>query len=310
MIDFLKPHIGVEKENDCFATFTIEPLERGFGYSLGNSMRRILLSSLPGDAVTSVRFEGISHEFSTIPGVKEDVVGIILNIKELEIKSYSEGPVTLKVKVKGKKEVKAGDIECPSDVEIVNPDLHIATLNKDGKLELEMVVEKGRGYVSAERNKKSSMPIGVIPIDSLFSPIKRVTYTVENTRVGQRTDYDKLRLKVETKGNLTADEAVSLAAKIMSEHMDLFINRVPEKSEGTIFKSEEKHKESSLDAPIEDLDLSVRSYNCLKRHGIDTLQQLVKCKEKDLVNIRNFGLKSITEVKEKLNSLEFDLTKE
>lgn len=310
MIDFLKPHIGVEAKNDFFATFIVEPLERGFGYTLGNSMRRILLSSLPGAAVTSVRFENTAHEFSAIPGVKEDVVDIILNIKELVLRSYSYEPVTLKLSVKGQKEIKAGDIKCPSDIEIINPDLHIATLNKGGKFELEMVVEKGRGYAPAEQNKKSSAPIGVIPIDSLFSPIKKVTYEVENTRVGQRTDYDKLYLEVETNGSITADEAVSMAANIMNEHMDLFINRAPEEIEETIFGVDEKETESTLDSSIEDLDLSVRSYNCLKRHGIDTLQQLAECAENDLTNIRNFGAKSIQEVREKLVSLNINLKKE
>ncbi len=310
MIDFLKPHISVEAKNDFNAIFTIEPLERGFGYSLGNFLRRALLSSLPGAAVTSIRFEGVSHEFSTIPGVKEDVMDIVLNVKEIALKSYSEEPVTLKLKAKGPKKVKAGNIKCPSDVEIIDTDQHLATLSKGSKLEMEMVVENGRGYVSAEKNKKSSMPIGVIPIDSIFSPIKRVTFTVENTRVGQRTDYDKLQLEVETKGSLTADEAVSLAAKIMNEHMDLFINRAPEKAEGTIFEVEEEEVESFLDAAIEDLDFSVRSYNCLKRHDINTLQQLSECTEGDLINIRNFGAKSIQEVRDKLESLNLSLAKE
>ncbi|MDO8886035.1 DNA-directed RNA polymerase subunit alpha [Candidatus Oleimmundimicrobium sp.] len=310
MIDFLKPRVSVEAKNDFDAIFVVDPLERGFGYSLGNSMRRILLSSLPGAAVTSVRFEGVTHEFSTIPGVRDDVIDVILNIKEIVVRSYSEEPVTMKLNVKGPKEVKAGDIKCPSDIEIVNPDLYLATLNKGAKLEVEMVVEKGRGYVTAERNKKSSMPIGVIPIDSIFSPVKRVAYTVENTRVGQRTDYDKLRLEVETNGSLTADEIVSLAAKIMKEHMDLFIDRAPEKAESTVFEDKEEVVESFFDAPIEDLDLSVRSYNCLKRQGISTLQQLSKCTENDLINIRNFGAKSIQEIKEKLASFDLGLEKE
>ncbi len=310
MIDFLKPHLRIEKVDEFNARFIVEPLERGFGYSLGNSMRRILLSSLPGAAVASVKFEGVPHEFSVIEGVKEDIVDMVINIKGLIIRSYSNDPVTIRVSAKGPKEVKAADIEYPSDIEIINPDLHIATLNKDAKLELEMVVENGRGYVSAERNKKPSMPIGVIAIDSIFSPVKRVTYTVENTRVGQRTDYDKLILSVETKGNMTADEAVCMAAKIMNEHMGMFMERAPEKTDFAIFGDGDGDKDGYLEAPIEDLDLSVRAYNCLKRHGINTLQDLYSYTEADLTNIKNFGSKSIVEVKEKLNNMNLNLKKE
>lgn len=310
MIDFLKPHMSIEKIDDFHARFIVEPLERGFGYSLGNSMRRILLSSLAGAAVSSVKFEGVPHEFSVIEGVKEDIVDLIINLKSLILKSYSSDPVTIRINAKGPKDVKAGDIEYPSDIEIINPDLHIATLNKGAKLEMEMVVENGRGYVSAERNKKASMAIGVIAIDSIFSPVKKVSYTVENTRVGQRTDYDKLILTVETKGNITPDEAVCMAAKIMNEHMTMFMDRAPEKTNFAVFGEGDKDKAGYPEAPIEDLDLSVRSYNCLKRHGINTLKDLHNCTEADLVNIRNFGNKSIVEVKEKLSNINLNLKKE
>lgn len=307
MIEFRKPRISVKQISDLVAEFTVEPLERGFGYTLGNTMRRILLSSLPGAAISSVRIEGVSHEFSTIPNVQEDVTDIILNVKKLALRLHSDEPATIRIKAKGPKEVKAEDIILPSEVEVVNPDLLIATLNKKGKLDMEMVVEKGRGYVSAERNKRPNDPIGVIPIDSLFSPTRRVVYTVENTRVGQRTDYDKLIVTVETNGSLTPDEAVSIAAKIMNEHMNLFIDRAPEETAGPVFAPDEAEKTKILDSPIEELELSVRSYNCLKKEGINTLEQLISRSEADLLNIRNFGAKSIDEIKSKLKDLELPL---
>lgn len=307
MIEFRKPRISVKQISDLVAEFTVEPLERGFGYTLGNTMRRILLSSLPGAAISSVRIEGVSHEFSTIPNVQEDVTDIILNVKKLALRLHSDEPATIRIKAKGPKEVKAEDIILPSEVEVVNPDLLIATLNKKGKLDMEMVVEKGRGYVSAERNKRPNDPIGVIPIDSLFSPTRRVVYTVENTRVGQRTDYDKLIVTVETNGSLTPDEAVSIAAKIMNEHMNLFIDRAPEETAGPVFAPDESEKAKILDSPIEELELSVRSYNCLKKEGINTLEQLISRSEADLLNIRNFGAKSIDEIKSKLKDLELSL---
>lgn len=307
MIEFRKPRISVKQIADLVAEFTVEPLERGFGYTLGNTMRRILLSSLPGAAVSSVRIDGVSHEFSTIPNTQEDVSDIVLNLKKLVLRLHNGEPATMRIKAKGPKEVKAEDIVLPSDVEIVNPDLHIATLNKKGKLEMEIVVEKGRGYVSAERNKKPTDPIGVIPVDSLFSPTRKVIYRVENTRVGQRTDYDKLIMTVETNGSLTPDEAVSLAAKIMNEHMNLFIDRAPEEASTPVFAPDETEKAKILDSPIEELELSVRSYNCLKKEGINTLEQLITRSEADLLNIRNFGAKSIDEIKGKLNELELSL---
>lgn len=307
MIEFKKPRITVKSISDTVAEFTVEPLERGFGYTLGSTMRRVLLSSLPGAAISSVRMEGVAHEFSTIPNVQEDVTDIILNLKRLVLRLYSEEPATIRIKTKGPKEVKAEDIVLPSEVEIINPDLHIATLNKKGKLEMEMVVERGRGYVSAERNKKPSDPIGVVPIDSLFSPTRKVVYSVENTRVGQRTDFDKLILTVETNGSLTPDEAVSVASKIINEHMNLFIDRAPEEAAGEVFAPDETEKAKVLDSPIEELELSVRSYNCLKKEGVNTLEQLISRTEVELLNIRNFGAKSIEEIKNKLKELELSL---
>jgi len=303
MIEFRKPRLSTKSISDYAAEFILEPLERGFGYTLGNGLRRILLSSLPGAGISSVRIEGVAHEFSTIPGVVEDVTDIILNLKRLVLRMHSEGPEILRIKTKGPTVVRAGNIETSSEVEILNPDLHIATLNKKGKLEMEITALMGRGYVPAEMNKKPTDPIGLIPVDSLFSPIRRVTYKVENTRVGQRTDYDKLILTVETNGSLTPDEAVSMAAKIMNEHMDLFIHRAPEKAEEkSVFAAEETTKTKPLDTPIEELDLSVRSFNCLKRQ-----EQLLQQSEANLLAIRNFGAKSIEEIKDRLKELNLSL---
>jgi len=307
VIEFLKPTIGVEEISENFAEFAVQPLERGFGHTLGNSLRRVLLSSLPGAAITSIRIEGVPHEFGSITGVREDVTDIILNLKRLVLKLDSEEPAILRLNVKGPADVKASDFTLPSEVEIINPDLHIAKLNEDGNLEMEVTVESGRGYYPSERNKKPTDPIGVIPVDSAFCPIKRVTYKVENTRVGQRTDFDKLALEVETNGSVSAKEAVSLAAKIVNEHMNLFMEQAPEEAEETVFVANKEEKDRVLDSPIENLELSVRSYNCLKRQGIDTLEQLVNCSENDLMNIRNFGAKSIQEVKDKLSDLNLSL---
>ncbi|MDI6717129.1 MAG: DNA-directed RNA polymerase subunit alpha [Actinomycetota bacterium] len=307
MLDIRKPTISVEETHDSSARFKVEPLERGFGYTLGNSLRRVLLSSLPGAAVTSVKIERVPHEFTTIPGVKEDVVDIILNIKELVLRLHGDEPATMRISAKGPKEVTAADIEYPAEVEIVNPNLHIATLNEDGELEMEMTVESGRGYVSAERNKRPAAAIGVIPVDSLFSPIKQVTYTVENTRVGQRTDFDRLILDVTTNGSITPFEAVSIGAKIINEHMSLFMEQASDFAATPVFASDPSERNRSLDLPIEDLELSVRSYNCLKREGINTVQQLIEQNEGDLMKIRNFGAKSIEEVKDKLAQLGLSL---
>lgn len=307
MMEIRKPKISAETVTDTNGKFIVEPLERGFGYTLGNSMRRVLLSSLPGAAVTSLKIDGVSHEFATVTGMREDVTDLVLNVKNLILRLHGDGPANLSMRVKGPKDVKARDIEAPADVEVVNPDLHLATLNKEGKLEMELTVEKGRGYVSSERNKTATDAIGVVPIDSLFTPVTRVTYTVENTRVGQRTDYDKLILDVHTDGSSTPYEAVSQAAKIVNDHMELFMEQSPEQAEGTIFAPDVAEKAGVLDSPIEDLELSVRSYNCLKRQSIDTLEQLVDCTETDLLNIRNFGAKSIDEVKDKLVELGLSL---
>ncbi|MCL6471708.1 MAG: DNA-directed RNA polymerase subunit alpha [Firmicutes bacterium] len=307
MLDIRKPAISIEERRNNTALFKVEPLERGFGYTLGNSMRRVLLSSLPGAAITSVKIARVAHEFSTIKGVKEDVTDIILNLKEVVLRLHGEEPATLRLNVKGPKTVTAADIEYPADVEIINPDQHIATVNEDGKLEIEMTVEAGRGYVSAERNKRSSDTIGVIPIDSIFSPIKNVTYSVENTRVGQRTDFDRLILEVTTNGAITPFEAVSIGAKIINDHMGLFMEQASEFASTPVFVSDASERDKALDSPIEDLELSVRSYNCLKREGINTVQQLVEQTESDLMKIRNFGAKSIEEVKDKLHQLGLSL---
>jgi DNA-directed RNA polymerase subunit alpha len=303
MLDIRKPSISAEEARENAARFAVEPLERGFGYTLGNSLRRVLLSSLPGAAITSVKIEGVAHEFGTIKGVKEDVSDIILNLKETVLRLHGDEPATLRINAKGPKEVTAADIEYPADVEVINPDLYIATLNDDGKLEVEMVVEQGRGYVSAERNKRASDAIGVLPVDSIFSPTKKVTYSVENTRVGQRTDFDKLILEVETNGSISPFEAVSVAARIVNDHMNLFMEQAIEFSSAPIFVADVNERDRTLDSPIEDLELSVRSYNCLKREGVNTVQGLVEQSEADLVKIRNFGAKSIEEVKEKLKDL-------
>lgn len=307
MIEFKKPHISVTEINDTTARFVVEPLERGFGYTLGNCMRRVLLSSLPGAAVTSFRIEGVDHEFTSIRGVREDATDIILNIKSLILKANGEPDAVLTLSAKGPKTVVGGDITCPPGIEVLNSDMEIATLNKTGKIEAEFVVEKGRGYSSGERNKKADDPIGVVPIDSIFTPVKKVAYSVEHTRVGQRTDYDKLLLTVETNGSITPKEAVSMSSQIINEHMMLFAEQTEDELQESVFVVEEETVEPVLTSPIEDLELSVRSYNCLKRQGIDTLEQLLECTDVDLVNIRNFGSKSIEEVKAKLVDMSLSL---
>jgi DNA-directed RNA polymerase subunit alpha len=307
MIEFKRPHMTVEEIDESSARFVVEPLERGFGYTLGNSMRRILLSSLPGAAVTSLRVDGVEHEFTSIEGVREDLTDIILNVKSMVLKLNGEPEATLRLTAQGPKEVTAGDISLPSGVEMLNPDLVLATLNKKAKLEAEFVVEKGRGYTSAERNKKPTDPIGVIPVDSMFSPVRQVSYKVEHTRVGQRTDYDKLLMEVRTNGSVTPSQAVSMASQVLNEHMALFAEQAPEEALESVFVADEGRKEPALNSPIEDLELSVRSYNCLKRQGIDTLQELLDYSELDLMNIRNFGSKSIEEVKHKLAELDLSL---
>lgn len=310
VIEIQKPKIKVDKISETHGRFLIEPLERSFGHVLGNSLRRILLSSIPGAAVTRVKIDGALHEFTTIPGVTEDLTDIVLQIKQLVLKSYSAQPVSTMIDVKGPKEVTAADIKVPADIEVVNPDLHIATLNKQGKLTMELVAEQGKGYVSAERNKTEKMPIGTIPIDSIFSPVRRVSYNVENTRVGQITDYDRLILDVETNGAMSAKEAVSMAAQIISDHMDLLKDLTDELAVGVGFPTEEAKPMTNLDMPIEELELSTRSYNCLKREKIDTLSKLINCTEGDLTSIKNFGKRSINEVKSKLDQLGLTLKEE
>ncbi|HHV71042.1 MAG TPA: DNA-directed RNA polymerase subunit alpha [Clostridia bacterium] len=310
MIEIEKPRIECAEMSDDFTygKFVVEPLERGYGITLGNSLRRILLSSLPGAAVTSIKIDGILHEFSAIPGVVEDTTELILNIKKLSLKIHSDEPKILRIEAEGPCEVVAGDIKGDSDVEILNPDLHIATLNDGARLYCEMRAEKGRGYVRAEHNKKNDQGIGVIPVDSIFSPIYKVNYTVEDTRVGQITDYDKLIIEIWTDGSIRPDDAVSLAAKILIEHLDLFVNLASDTKDIEIMvEKEEEGKDKVLEMTIEELDLSVRSYNCLKRAGVNTVEELINKTEEDMMKVRNLGKKSLEEVKRKLESLGLSL---
>lgn len=299
MVKFHKPKISYDKGSKNRGSFTVEPLERGFGYTLGNSLRRVLLSSIPGAAITSVKIQDVVHEFTTVPGVKEDISDLVLNLKQVVLGLNGEDSVVIALEAKGPGPATAKDIKSSSEIKVVNPDLHIANLNKGAKLNMEMTVEKGRGYVSADRNKKESDAIGVIPVDALFTPVRSVSFEVENTRVGQRTDYDRLIMHIETDGSLTVQEAAAQAANVINEHMNLFMEQAEVEDE-EVFAPEEEKTEKALDEPIEELDLSVRSYNCLKRQGIDTLQELVACTEKDLLSVKNFGAKSIQEVKDKL----------
>lgn len=310
MIEIEKPKIEcvVCSEDNRYGKFVVEPLERGYGITLGNSLRRILLSSLPGVAVTSIKIDGVLHEFSTIPGVIEDVTEIILNIKELSLNFHGEGPKVIYIDAEGEGEVKAKDIKADADVEILNPEHKIATLSGDHRLYMEMTIDKGRGYVSAEKNKHPGQPIGVIPVDSIFTPVHKVNYTVENTRVGQVTDYDKLTLEVWTNGSIKPDEAISLGAKILSEHLNLFIDLSDNAKNAEIMvEKEETKKEKVLVMTIEELDLSVRSYNCLKRAGINTVEDLISRTEEDMMKVRNLGRKSLEEVVNKLKALGLSL---
>ncbi len=301
MIEIEKPKIEIQEKTSTYGKFVVEPLERGYGTTLGNSLRRILLSSLPGSAVTSIKIDGVLHEFSTIPGVVEDVTDIVLNMKKLLVVSTSDEPVIGRIHKEGPGEVTAADIVIGPEVEILNPDLVIATLEEEGKLSLELRVERGRGYVSAERNKRDDMPIGEIAIDSIFTPVKKVNFTVENTRVGQVTDFDRLILETWTNGSIEPDGAVSLAAKIMSEHLRLFIDLTDATLDIEVMvEKEEKEKDKVLEMSIEELDLSVRSFNCLKRAGINTVEELIKKTEEDMMKVRNLGKKSLEEVKSKL----------
>ena len=304
---FEKPRVErVElSEDGSYGKYTVAPLQRGYGTTLGNSLRRMMLSSLEGAAISSIKIENVQHEFSTIPGVKEDVSEIVLNMKQVIIKLHSDGPKTVYIEAEGSGELCARDIKTDSDVEIINGDLHIATLNEDAKLYMEITINRGRGYVSAEKNKALLQPlIGLIPVDSIYTPVEKVNYYVENTRVGQNTDFDKLTVEVWTNGTKTADEAISLSAKIINDHMMLFIQLTDEAMNvETMVEKEETKKEKVLDMTIEELDLSVRSYNCLKRAGINTVEDLTLRKEEEMVKVRNLGRKSLDEVIGKLKEL-------
>lgn len=313
MIEIEKPKIEtVEISDDAkYGKFVVEPLERGYGTTLGNSLRRILLSSLPGAAVTSIQVDGVLHEFSTIEGVVEDVTSIILNLKNLALKIYSDEEKTLEIDASGAGVVTAADINHDSDVEILNPDLHIAELAENGKLRMRLTAKRGRGYTIADENKKDDQPIGVIPIDSIYTPVSRVAYYVEYTRIGQSADYDKLTLEVWTDGSIGPKEAVSLGAKILMEHLNIFVDLTDEAQQAEIMvEKEEDQKEKVLEMTIEELDLSVRSYNCLKRAGINTVQELTNKTEEDMMKVRNLGRKSLDEVKSKLAELGLSLRKD
>jgi DNA-directed RNA polymerase subunit alpha len=306
LIEIEKPKIELVEvdEKGTYGKFVVEPLERGYGITLGNSLRRILLSSLPGAAVTSVYIEGVLHEFSTIPGVVEDTTEIILNLKQLSLRIHSDEEKILEIEAEGPGEVTAADIRADSDVDILNPELHIATLEEGGRLYMRMEANRGRGFVLAEKNKKEDQPIGVIPVDSIYTPIRRVNYNVENTRVGQVTNYDKLTLEVWTDGSIHPEEAVSLGSKILIEHLRLFVDLTDDGQDNEIMvEKEEDQKDKILEMTIEELDLSVRSYNCLKRAGINTVYELTTKTEEDMMKVRNLGKKSLEEVQEKLAEL-------
>lgn len=310
MFEFEKPRIEIAEmaQDGSYGRFVVEPLERGYGTTLGNSLRRILLSSLPGSAVSNVKIDGVLHEFSVIPGVKEDVTEIILNLKCLAIKNTSEGNESkvAYIDVEGEGEVTAKDIKADSDIEILNPNLHIATLSggSNSKLYMEITISKGRGYVGADKNKKDDQPIGMLPVDSIFTPVTRVNFLVENTRVGQITDYDKLTLEVWTNGTISPDDAVSYGAKLLNEHLALFIDLSDNaKNTEILVEKEEGKKEKVLEMSIEELDLSVRSYNCLKRAGINTVEDLACKSEEEMMKVRNLGKKSLEEVLNKLAEL-------
>ena len=306
MIEFEKPNIHKVEETDNYGKFVVEPLERGYGTTLGNSLRRVLIASLPGAAITTMQIDGVLHEFSTVKGVTEDVTQIILNLKKVSLKINSEDQKDLELDVKGPAEVTAGDIQGDSEVSVLNPDLHIATVADGAELHIKMTADKGRGYLSANDNKArmEDLAIGVLPIDSIYTPIERVNYTVENARVGQRSDYDKLTLDVWTDGSITPTEAVSLGAKILTEHLAMFVNLTETAQNAQVMvEKEETHKEKTLEMTIEELDLSVRSYNCLKRAGINTVKELTDRTVSDMMKVRNLGTKSLDEIKLKLAEL-------
>ena len=314
MLEIEKPRIETLElsEDGSYGKFVMEPLERGYATTLGNSMRRVLLSTLPGVAVTTIKIDGVVHEFSTLPGVKEDVTEIVLNIKGIIAKLHSNESKSVFIEAEGPCVVTAGDIKADSEVEILNPELHIATLDKGAKLNMEMTLDKGRGYVPSEFNKPAQAVIGVIPVDSIFTPVVKANYTVDNTRVGQVTDKGKLTLEVWTDGSIKANEAVSMSAKILIEHFELFLNLAEGAAEAGTFMAEKgiSDKEKVLDMTIEELDLSVRSFNCLKRAGINTVEDLIDKTEEDMMKVRNLGRKSLEEVIAKLDSFGFTLRKE
>ena len=313
MIEFEQPNIKCLEADDAnnYAKFVCEPLERGYGITIGNSLRRILLSSLPGSAITSVKIEGVLHEFTTVPNVVEDVPEIIINLKNVRLKLDKNEQKTLRINFNGAGEVTAGDIETDGTVEVLNPDLHIATVSEGGHLVIDMTAEMGRGYNTAEKNKKPEQAIGVLPIDSIYTPVKKVNYSVENTRVGQMVDYDKLTIEVWTDGSLKPYEALSIAAKVMTGHLELFID-LSETAKNTqvMVEKEESKKEKVLEMSIEDLELSVRSFNCLKRAAISTVEDLTNKTEADMMKVRNLGKKSLDEVTNKLHALGLDFAKE
>ena len=314
MIGIEKPRIEFSDsmEETAHGVFVVEPLERGFGTTLGNSLRRVLLSSLPGYAITSVKIDGILHEFSTIPNVKEDVTEIVLNLKGVILKIHGDGPKIMYIEANGSGEITAGDIKTDSEVEILNPDMHIATLGEGATLNMEMTLDRGRGYVPAEQNKLQQNVIGVIPVDSIYTPVLKANFAVDNTRVGNVTDKGKLTLEVWTDGSIRANEAVSMSAKVLIEHFELFLDLTEGASEVENFMSEkhDSEKEKVLDLTIDELDLSVRSFNCLKRAGINTVEDLINKSEEDMMKVRNLGRKSLEEVIAKLDSFGFTLKKE
>lgn len=313
MIEIEKPVIETVEisEDEKFGKFVVEPLERGYGTTLGNSMRRILLSSLPGAAITSVQIDGVLHEFSTVDGVVEDVTALILNLKKVAMKIHSEDIKTLEFDIEGPATVTAGDIIHDSEVEIKNPDVYIGTVAEGGHLHARMNAQRGRGYVNAEENKQDDMPIGVIPMDSIYTPITRVNYLVEDTRVAESDQFDKLTLDVWTDGSISPEDSVSLAAKILTEHLNVFVNLTEEAREVEIMvEKEETKKEKMLEMTVEELDLSVRSYNCLKRAGINSVEELTDKTEPEMMKVRNLGKKSLTEIKQKLNELDLSLKDE
>jgi DNA-directed RNA polymerase subunit alpha len=311
MIEFEKPNITVIDQEESYGKFVVEPLERGFGTTLGNSLRRVLLTSISGTALSYIMIDGVLHEFSTIPGVREDVTKIILNLKKLELKLLVDEEKMVEIDVEGPAVVTAADLKVDADVEILNPDQYICTIAEGGHLHMSIAIKNGRGYIPASENKSDDMPIGVIPVDSLFSPIKKVNYQVENARVGKRDDYDKLTLELWTDGSITPNDALSFAAKILEEHFKVFMSAdMSDQFANVMIEKEDKSNEKKLEMTIEELDLSVRSYNCLKRAGINTVQELNNKSEADMMRVRNLGRKSLEEVKNKLTEFGLSFSKE